>query len=164
MRGRAAVLALIALVALCFPALCRAAQAKDYAYVFLQGRIADPYEKHPLAGAIVRLSVDTRVFEAPTDRKGVFVFEKLPVATFTLDIVTADGKLVSWFQKPDLSDPSRPRVKVKFGKARGKSAVTLVSREAEGKVEVRVDAAPARWGRFWKQFAIFGAGALVLAL
>jgi hypothetical protein len=156
-------LGILVLLAVCAPGIGQAAVAKDYAYVFIQGRIADPYEKNPLAGATVRLTADSRVFEAVTDRKGVFVFEKLPVATFTLDIVTEEGKLVEWFQKTDMSDPDRPRLKVKFGKKRGRSAVTVVAKQSEEKVEVVVKAPPARWGRFWKEFAIFAAAAVVLS-
>lgn len=156
--------ALLALIALAAPGTCLAATPKDYAYVFVQGRIADPYEKSALAGATVRLTADSRVFEALTDRKGVFVFEKLPVATYTLDIVTGEGKRVEWFQESDTSDPSRPRLKVKFGKNRGKSAVTVVPKQAEDRVEVVVQSPPAKWGRFWKQFAIFAGAAIVLAV
>lgn len=145
------------------PGICAAGSPKEYAYVFLQGKIADPYERRPLAGATVRLTADDRVFEATTDRKGVFVFDKIPVATFTLDIVAADGKRVRWFDRPDLTDPGRPRVRVKFGKARGASVVTLIPSEIEEKVTVAVEGSPTRWGRFWKQFAIFAAGAVVLA-
>ena len=156
-------LGILLLVGLCSPGICHAAAAKDYAYVFIQGRIADPYEKSALDGATVRLTADSRVFEAITDRKGVFVFDKLPVATFTLDVVTADGKLVQWFQDADRSDPDRPRLKVKFGKTRGKSSVTVVAKESEDKVEVIVKAPPAHWARFWKEFAIFGAAAVILS-
>ena len=70
---RSARLAIVALLALCLPGIARAAQPRDYAYVFLQGRLADPYAKHPMAGATVRLTTGTRVFEAVTDRKGLFV-------------------------------------------------------------------------------------------
>jgi hypothetical protein len=154
---------ILALAAAAAPGSSFAAAPKDYAYVFVQGRIADPYEKNALAGATVRLTDGDRVFEAVTDRKGVFRFEKLPVSTFTLDIVAADGKRVQWFQQSDFSDPVRPRVKVKFGKRRGASTVTVVAKETEDKIEVIVKSPPARWGRFWKEFAIFGAAAVVLA-
>jgi hypothetical protein len=153
----------LALLAFGLPGICLAGTAKEYAYVFIQGRIADPYEKVALGGATVRLTAGSRVFEAITDRKGVFVFERLPVATFTLDIVTEDGKLVSWFQAAESSDPSRPRVKVKFAKKRGASAVSIVAREADDHVEVAVSSPPVRWGRFWKQFAIFAGAAIILA-
>jgi len=156
-------LAAAAFVVLAVPGVCLAGTAKDYAYVFLQGRIADQYERHALVGATIRLTEGKRVFEAVTDPKGVFVFDKLPVSTFALDIVTSDGKLVDWFQEPNLSDPSRPRVKIQLGKNRGKSTLTIVAKESEERVQVVVKLPPARWGRFWKQFAIFGAAAVVLA-
>ena len=161
MRAFASVLAFAVLAA---PGTCLAGAAKDYAYVFVQGRIADPYEKHVLSGATVRLTTDSRVFEAVTDRKGVFVFERLPVATFTLDIVTEDGRLVSWFKGSDSSDPSRPRVSVKFGKKRGASTITVSPGKTEDHVEVVVKSPPAGWDKFWKEFAIFGAVAVVLAV
>jgi hypothetical protein len=47
---------ILALAALAAPGSSRAATPKDYAYVFVQGRIADPYEKNALAGATVRLT------------------------------------------------------------------------------------------------------------
>jgi hypothetical protein len=156
-------LAALAFVAFALPGLCLAGTPKDYAYVFLQGRIADQYERHPLVGATIRLSNGPRVFEAVTDPKGVFVFDKLPVSSFTLDIVTSDGNLVDWFQEPNLSDPSRPRMKIKLGKNRGKSTLTIVAKESEERVQVVVEHPPARWGRFWKQFAIFGAAAVILS-
>jgi hypothetical protein len=156
-------LGILVLAGLCSPGICHAATAKNYAYIFIQGRIADPYEKNPLSGATVRLTAGSQVFTAITDRKGVFVFDKLPVETFLLDIVTAEGKVVDWFQEADMSDPDRPRVKVKFAKKRGRSAVTVVAWQAEGKVELVVTAPPARWGRFWKGFAIFAAAAVVLS-
>jgi len=153
----------LTILALCAPGPCLAGTAKDYAYVFIQGRIADPYEKAALGGATVRLTAGSKVFEAVTDRKGVFVFERLPVTTFTLDIVTEDGKVVSWFQSQESSDADRPRVKVKFAKKRGASTVTVVANGTTDHVEVAVKSPPVRWGRFWKQFAIFAGAAVILA-
>lgn len=153
----------LAFVVLTLHGVCLGGTPRDYAYVFVQGRIADQYERHPLVGATIRLTAGARVFEAVTDPKGVFVFDKLPVTTFTLDIVTSDGRLVEWFQEPNTSDPSRPRVTTKLGKNRGKSTLTIVADESGEKVQVVVKLPPARWSRFWKQFAIFGAAAVVLA-
>lgn len=161
MRILAAVLALLAFGA---SGLCVAGTPKDYAYIFIQGRIADPYEKAPLGNATVRLTAqDSRVFEAVTNRNGVFIFERLPVATFTLDIVTEDGKQVSWFQSDESPDADRPRVKVKFAKKRGASTVTVIPDQASNHVEVAVHTPPVRWGRFWKQFAIFAGAAVILS-
>ena len=150
-------------MALTLSGTCFAGTQKDYAYVFLQGRIADQYERNALVGATIRLTAGPKVFEAVTDPKGVFVFDKLPVTTFALDILTADGRLVDWFQEPNTSDPSRPRVKVKLGKNRGKSTLTIVAKESDEKIQVVVKLPPARWSRFWTQFAIFGGVAAVLA-
>jgi hypothetical protein len=153
---------IVAFAMLALPGTCFAGTPKDYAYVFIQGRIADAQERRALGGATVRLTADTGVFEAVTDQKGVFVFEKLPVATFGLEIVTEDGKLVSWFQDTKSSDPERPRVKLKFGSKRGKSTVSVVAKPAEERVEVVVKSPPVRWGKFWKEFAIFAGVAAVL--
>ena len=136
---------LLAFLAFGAPGIAHAGTAKEYAYVFVQGRIADPYEQSALGGAKVRLTAGSRVFEAITDRNGVFVFERLPVATFTLDIVTADGKLVSWFRDAEKADPSRPRVSVKFGKKRGPSTVTVVPGESADYVQVVVKSPPVKW-------------------
>jgi hypothetical protein len=160
-RLLAAVLALFAFGA---PGPCLAGTAKGLRVRLHQGRIADPYEKAPLGNATVRLTAqDARVFEAVTNRNGVFVFERLPVATFALDIVTEDGKLVSWLQSDESPDPDHPRVKVKFARKRGASTVTVVPDRESNNVAVAVNTPPVRWGRFWKQFAIFAGAAVILS-
>ena len=56
-----------------------AAESRDYAYLMLQGKLVDSPKERPVAGVTIRLISGSRIFEATTDQRGLFIFEKLPV-------------------------------------------------------------------------------------
>jgi hypothetical protein len=141
--------------------MAREGEARDYAYFTLQGRLTDPSLRKPLEGATVRLTAGEQTFEALTDRKGVFVFERLPVTTFNVDVISSDGRVIRGIRRLDANDPTRPRLRMKFGRG---AAQTFAMSASEESVALDVPQPDVRWDRFWKQLAVFGGGALVLAL
>lgn len=153
--------ALIVCLACGGEALAREGEARDYAYFTLQGRLSDPSLRKPLEGATIHLTAGERKFQAVTDRKGVFSFEKLPVTSFKVEVVSSDGRVIRGIRRLDANDPVRPRLRMKLGKGDPQSFDLLASGEA---VALEVPEPEVRWDRFWKQLAAFGAGALALAL
>jgi hypothetical protein len=153
------VLVLLAATALASGPL--AAEAKNYAYFLLQGRIADSLERDFLEGATVRLTAGSDVYETTTDERGVFLFEKLPVQVYDLTILTAEGEVIRYVEKVDLGDQTRSRLKIRLGKGAARKAQVGV-----GGTEVEVDDSdrPPRWRRFWTQFAIVAGIGLAFAL
>jgi len=142
-------------------ALARQGEARDYAYFTLQGRLSDPSLRKPMEGATIRLTAGDRRFEAITDRKGVFSFERLPVTSFTVDVINSDGRVVRGLRRLDANDPVRPRLQMKMG--RGVPLAFQVHAQ-EDAVAVDVPQAEVRWDRFWKELAIFVGAAAILAL
>ena len=142
-------------------AFARQGEARDYAYFTLQGRLSDPSLRTPLEGATVRLTAGDRSFETITDRKGVFMFERLPVTSFKVDVVSADGRVIRGIRRLDANDPVRQRLHVKLGHGLPQSFGVHASEES---VALDVPQPEVRWDRFWKQLAAFGGGALLLAL
>jgi len=147
----------------------RASEAKDYAYLFLQGRIENPSRGQPAVGATVRLRSGSEVFETLTDSTGAFVFDDLPVTSFELEITTADGKVIRGVKQLERLDPDRARLEVSFSRS------TTPPRHQGGRQEVIVDAGREKiaisvpspttnWSRFWKQGLIFIGIAVLLAL
>ena len=134
---------------------------KDYAYFYLQGRLYDPAHGNPLRGAEIRLTAGDRAFQVTTDSSGNFVFDKLPMATYKMHVTTAEGRVIRTIEEMGLksSGPRRYRAKL----SRGAEATPIIEAGKKG-VSVSVPTPPVRWKRFWKQFAIFAGGALVLAL
>ncbi len=155
-RGRL-VLTLVMMCALAPASL--AAEAKNYAYFLLQGRVAGNLESTFLEGATVRLTAGTEIFETTTDARGVFLFEKLPVQAYDLTITTIEGDVIRTLERVDLGDPHRTRLKIRLGKGVGRKA-----RVGAGENEIVVDTAdrPPKWNRFWKQFAIVVGAAAAL--
>ena len=136
-------------------------EPKEYAYILLQGRLSDASEKHPVAGATVLLTSESLVFESITDDRGVFIFDKLPVANYAMGISMDDGMGIHWAKDRSLAEPDRERLKIRFGKGK-KNVIELVPRGDE--VALLTPAPPPNMGRFGKQALIFLAGAVVLAL
>jgi len=153
--------ALLLMAAVLFSGTARAEEPKNYAYFYLQGRLSDPAHNRPMGGAEVRLTAVGQTFQATTDSKGNFVFEKLPVVTYELHVTTADGRVIRGLEEMGLktSGPRRYRARL----ARG-AEVTPIIEAAEKGVFITVPKPPVKWKRFWTQFAIFAGGALVLAL
>jgi hypothetical protein len=138
-----------------------ASQTKNYAYLFVQGRLSDPGSKTAMAGAQIRLTSGESSFEATTDPKGNFAFEKLPVATYLVHITTADGRVLERIEDMGLTLTGPKRYRASF--AHGPEAIPVIV-ASDKDVSVTVPKPTVRWKRFWTQFAIFAGGALVLAL
>ena len=152
------VLALVAALA----AVPAAADAPDpYAYLFLQGKISDATGTQAVAGATVRLSSGSEVFEAVTDQRGVFVFEKLPVTAFEVEVVTADGKPVRGARALTRFDPDRSRVEISTDPG-PHSRIRLDTEGERFVVEVRDP--PANWRKLWKELLIVIGAAGLFAL
>ncbi len=141
--------------------IARQNEARDYAYFTLQGRLSDPSLRKPMEGAKIRLTAGDQKFEAITDRKGVFAFERLPVTSFKVDVISSDGRVVRGIRRLDANDPVRPRLYMKLG--RGVPQTFQVS-AAEEAVALDVPQPDVRWDRLWKELAIFVGGAAILAL
>ena len=147
----------------------RAAEAKDYAYLFLQGRIENPSRGTPAVGATVRLLSGSDVFEAVTDSQGAFVFDSLPVTSFDLEITTADGKVIRGVKQLERLDPDRARLDVSFSRRTGtpphqgeRQEVMLDAGREQ--IAIGVPSPTTNWSRFWKQGLIFIGIAALLAL
>ena len=160
-RARAAtVLGLCLLVGL-LASPASAAEVKDYAYLFVQGRLTDARGVNPVSAATVRLLGDGRVFEAVSDRRGVFVFEKIPVAAYDLEIVTADGRVMQGVADTDPIDPSRVSIRLRHRKGQGEP---IVVEAAEESVAFDVPKRHTNWPKLWAEIFIFAGVALALAL
>ena len=96
------------------PGVSRAAETERYAYLFLQGKLSASGEGHPEAGVTVRVISKAGTFDTKTDDRGVFSFERLPVAAYDLRIITADGKVMRSVRP--FPDPRGIRLEVKSGK------------------------------------------------
>jgi len=155
---------LLSLVLLAFAGPARAAEPKNYAYLFLQGKVSNPSGSRPgLEGARVHVvGADSRSFEALTDPEGVFRFERLPVQRYTLTVTAADGQVIQSFDEMDGGDPARHRLEVRMGTPPGRSAeLTPAGPE---RLDVTFSERTTDWKRFWTQFGIFLGAAVVLAL
>ena len=141
--------------------LAGAAESRDYAYLFFQGRITDMVGTRALAGATIRLESGSRVFETRTDPKGGFVFERLPLATYDVAIASPDGQVLEIVRQAGSDDPVRTRFQVKPGQGDGRRARLRVEGD---RVVIDVPRPPADWPRFWKQFGIFVGCAGLLAI
>jgi hypothetical protein len=160
-RSRLA-LPLVLLAALLLPGASLAGQPKNYAYYFLQGKIADSLGTKRLEGATVRLAAGTDVFEATTDERGTFMFERLPVQSYDLTVTSADGEVIRYIEKVDLGDPDRMRLKIRMGTGEARKARIDAGTVTEVAVEP-TDRTP-HWRKFWKQLAVFAGAAAALAI
>lgn len=161
-QGRVAPLPALLLAvgaAVLMPSPAAAGGAERYAYLFLQGRIVDDDGGRPAVGLSVRVSAGTDVFESVTDQRGVFVFEKLPVAPYDLRIISPGGRVMRSIRRID--DPSRIRLRVRTGRGEGTSLRVLPD---SGRVAVDIPDPPPSWNRFWKEFGIVLATVGVFAL
>jgi hypothetical protein len=134
---------------------------REYAYLFFQGRVTDMVGTRPLSGATVRLASAGRVFEARTDPKGAFLFEKLPLGTYDVAITAPGGGPLQIVREVDPDDPVRTRFQVKSGQSDVRKARLRVE---NNRVVIDVPKPPTDWPKFWKQFGIFIGCAGLLAL
>lgn len=143
------------------PATSRAAEPERYAYLFLQGKLGATGQGHPEAGVTIRLTSKSRTVETRTDDRGVFVFERLPVDSYDLRIITADGKVMRSVRP--FSDPRGIRLEVRSGKGEGK-VLHLDATAPSGQVTYEVPERAPEWGRFWKEFGVIVGAAGIFAL
>ena len=129
-------LPLVLLAAMLLPEAALAGEPKNYAYYFLQGKIADSLGTKYLEGATVRLAAGADVFEATTDARGTFVFEKLPVQSYDMTVTSAEGEVIRYIEKVDLGDPNRTRLRIRMGTGEARKARL----NAGGVTEVAVEA------------------------
>ena len=139
----------------------RAAEPERYAYLFLQGKLSASGEGHPEVGVTIRLISKARTFETKTDDRGVFAFERLPVASYDLRVITADGKVMRSVRPFEV--PRGIRLEVKSGKGEGK-VLHLDATSPSGRVTYEVPEYAPDWARFWKEFGVIVGAAGIFAL
>lgn len=155
---------LLAMLVLALTALPRpawSAEAKDYAYLFVQGRITDKKGQRPMARATVRLTAGGQAHETLTDDRGAFSFDHLPVDDYRMEVRDTEGKVIRGVYKVEKYDPDRTRLRVQFGY--GAPSTPVLKPGAEG-LDVIAPKPPVRWRLFWTELAIFVGTAAVLAL
>jgi hypothetical protein len=143
------------------PAVAETKEPERYAYMFLQGKVGGVKPNRPEGGVTVRLISTTRSFETKTDDRGVFVFERLPVAAYELEIVTADGRVMRSMRSFD--DPRGIRLEVRTGKGQGKR-LQIDPKGAGGRLGFVVPEHAPDWGRFWTEVGIVVGAAGILLL
>lgn len=143
------------------PATSRAAEAERYAYFFLQGKVTGQGSGRSEAGARIQLNSASGAFETTTDDRGVFVFEKLPVASYDLRIVTSGGMVMRSIRPFD--DPRGIRLEIRTGRGEGK-ALHVDATAPSGRVTYDAPEHAPNWSRFWKEFGIIVGAAGIFAL
>jgi hypothetical protein len=157
---RQIMLALV-LAAVLAPVAAQAGQAKEYAYIFMQGRIMEFSGARPLGGVTVQLTSAANTFEVVTDAQGFFTFDKLPVAVYETKIITADGKVIRTARQVDRGDPRRTRLDLRMG-WRGEATLRLEPRD--DRVVVVVPNPTPNWSKFRKELLVFTGVAVLLFL
>jgi len=143
------------------PGASRAAEPERYAYLFLQGKLSASGQGHPEAGVTIRLTSKDRTFETRSDDRGVFVFERLPVASYDLRLITSDGQVMRSVRPFD--EPRGIRLEVRSGKGEGK-VLHLDATSPSGRVTYEVPESAPDWGKFWKEFGVIVGAAGIFAL
>jgi hypothetical protein len=138
------------------------AAERDYRYFFLQGSLAEAGRADPIHGAIVRLTGEAGRFETTTDPRGVFVFERLPVAPFELEIVTPEGLVIRGTQELASSDPLETRIRLKL--RRGTGMTIGVDPGGAPRVASDLPAPRFTWKKLWVEVGVFVGAAALLAL
>jgi hypothetical protein len=151
----------LVLAAVLAPVSARAGQAKDYAYIFLQGRIMEYTGARPLGGVTVQLASEANTFEVVTDEQGFFTFDKLPVAVYETRIITAEGKVIRAARQIDRDDSRHTRLDLRMG-WRGEAALRLEPRDDRAVVVVTAPAP--NWSKFRKELIVFSGVAALFVL
>ena len=148
-------------VACLAPTLSRAEEAERYSYLFLQGKISARKQSRPQGGVTVRVTSPSRTFETRTDDRGVFVFERLPVASYDLQIIGPDGKVMRSIRS--FADPRGIRLEVKTGT--GEARVLHMDPSLEtGRLTYDVTEPAPDWKKFWTEFGVVVGAAGLFAL
>lgn len=137
-----------------------ASEPREYAYMFFQGRLAEPGGDGPVEGLLVRLRQGSLAFETRTDERGVFTFERLPLGAYSLEIVSPTGKVIRWIKDIDPADASTRRFGIRMGS--GPAAPVRIE-PGEDRVRIRIPQRPVRWKRLWIEMGLFAGAAFLLA-
>jgi len=143
------------------PTSSRAAEPDRYAYFFLQGKVTGLQQSRSEAGVRVQLTSPSGAFETTTDDRGVFVFEKLPVTSYDLRIVTPEGRVMRSIRPYE--DPRGIRLEVGTGRGEGRT-LHLDPTAPSGRVTYDVPEHAPNWGRFWKELGVVIGAAGIFAL
>ena len=136
--------------------LSLAGQPKDYAYLAVQGKLSRAGDGRALVGVTVTLRGKTEQFTTVTDTRGVFVFDKLPLARYSVEVRTADGKTIRNVRRFETPGPELTMLELGVrGGARNPAAEPIVIDGSNGSVEVVVPDPRTKWGKLWKQALIF---------
>ena len=92
-----------------------ASEPKDYSYLFLQGKLTSTGNGRPVVDATVRVHGKSGEFETVSDRRGVFMFEKLPVDDYEVEITTGDGRSIRTARNTGLDELQRNRLEINLG-------------------------------------------------
>ena len=110
---------------------------------------------------VIRKGLST-TYEAITDEDGQFVFSRLPLdRRWRLEILMISGEVI---RATSLVEISSGRAELKLAITKRLDRAAEVDTDAPGTRWVIPGVQPPKWKRFWKQFGIFMAGAVVLAL
>jgi hypothetical protein len=143
------------------PAIARAAEPERYSYLFLQGKVSARKQNRPEGGVTVRVTSPTQTFETRTDERGVFVFERLPVASYDLQMITADGKVMRSIRSSAV--PRGIRLEVKTGTGEGR-ILHMDASLPSGRVTYDVTEPAPDWKKFWTEFGVVVGAAGLFAL
>jgi hypothetical protein len=156
-------LALIVLAAVGMPS-AGAGEARDYAYLYLQGKISESRRGRPVGDATVRLVAGSEVIEVRSDARGAFRFDKLPVKTYELEILTAQGEVIRRVRRFDTANLELTMLDLRVGRTRRDSTSGIVVEAEREQVEIAVPEPRTRWDRFGNELLIFLGVAGLLAL
>ena len=159
--GIAAALLCIALGAI---GAASAAESKNYAYLFIQGRLSEATDGRPLANATVELADGMQVHQAVSDSKGVFVFEKLPVSNYGMEVRTETGEVVRRVRRLDTANLDLMLLELQVGRGNRDESPEIVLENGPQRIDVVVPERRTNRGKLWKEMLIFIGAAGILAL
>lgn len=158
-------LAVALLLLVSAPAGPRGAGSDDTRYktVTIRGRLTEPGNGAPMAGAIVRF-VSTEEgggsSEGKTNQKGEFIVENLGFSVYAVEIETAEGEHIRGINELPIEEGKPIEVIMKISER----VVSTTSLENEpGRFVALVKKEGVNWRRFWSEFGIFMGAAVGLA-
>ncbi len=133
--------------------------SRDYAFLMLQGKVYGPHGHEPLSGVTVHLHAAGDSYQAVTDERGIFLFDKLPVQAYQVRVRSTSGRSIRSVVRMGADAP----IRLKVGTGKGQGAEFRVRPDQAG-IAVDLPRQPARWKKFWTEVAIIGGVALLFAL
>ncbi len=153
--GQSWVWAVVLLVCSSVAPAPEAAGPSHYKTTTIKGAITDPATRQPMAGATIRFTAKDEAGvsqEAVTDADGQFEVKGLTYSRYEVEIETADGEVIKGINALPLREGEQLRVDMRIS---DRFASTTTVENQPGRFLAIVKVEPPRWGRFWKQFAIF---------